>query len=451
MTDEDPFGLYAQGDRTVVIRPQPGGRRPVQPATPFGDLPAAATAGDAFPAAGPPLPAHAGRNPLLWAAVPILSLAPLLRSPRPPGDPEGLRARLLDELNRYREAARAAGADPAQIEQGAWALAALLDDIVLNTPWGSASGWSRGGLVASQWSEVDAGERFFERLATMQREPGRHAPVLELFHRCLALGFEGRYRVARAGEGGIEAVRKGVARVLADLAGPVEPALSPHWQGVMVPARARTTLVPAWVIGTAVLLLLLALFTAFRYRLADYAGQLAPLVARLPPGGPVAILRDHQAAPLPALPVLQPTLVPGFLAEEQRQRLVAVQETAQRVLIRLTAADLFAPGSAALTDRYRALVLRIGQALAERPGRIMVTGHTDAVPLRGNSRFASNQELSEARAATVAALLAQPLQGGARLMVAGKGEREPIADNASQQGRARNRRVEIVLLKTAGG
>jgi type VI secretion system protein ImpK len=80
-----------------------------------------------------------------------------------------------------------------------------------------------------------------------------------------------------------------------------------------------------------------------------------------------------------------------------------------------------------------------------------VTGHTDNVPLRRSPRFTSNQELSEARAASVGALLAGALGGGERLVVAGKGEREPIADNATADGRARNRRVDIVLYKVAGG
>jgi type VI secretion system protein ImpK len=451
MPDDDPFGLYAQTDRTVVMRPRPGGRRPAEPPDPFG-LGRAGTDGAAAWSPTPVLPARAGANPLLSAAVPILSLAPLLRGPNPPADPETLRGRLLEELDRYREAARAAGADQVETEQAAWALAALLDDIVLNTPWGVNSAWGRRGLVASVWSEVDAGERFFEQLARMQREPGRHAQVLEVFHRCLAMGFEGRYRVARATDGGADGVRRGLARVLADLAGPPEPTLSPHWPGVSVTARAPAALVPPWVIATAALVLLLALFTAFRYRLADYSGQIAPIAAALPPPLPVSIQRDGPAAPPPpqiaAAAGLR--LPSGFLAEERRRGLVTVQESAQRALIRLTAGDLFAPGSAELSARYRPLVDRIGRELAGHPGRVLVTGYTDSVPLRRSTRFADNQELSEGRARTVTLLLARALGGAARLSFGGRGERDPIGDNGTAEGRARNRRVEIVLLKTAG-
>jgi type VI secretion system protein ImpK len=413
-------------------------------------------AGEQFPTP-PALSARFGRNPLLAAAVPILNLAPLLRNPVPPADPASLRTRLLGQLERYREATRVAGADHAAAEQTTWALAALLDDIVLNTPWGAASGWGGRSLVASIWSETDAGERFFERLAQMQQEPGRHLHVLELFHRCLAMGFEGRYRVARAGARGAEEVRSGMARLLGDLAGPADSSLSPHWTGVALPARAPATLVPPWVTGVAALALLLVLFTAFRFSLVHSTAELGPLVAGLPPGGPVTILRDArleapppQPAPQrPRLPIPEPTAIPAFLAEEQRQGLVTVQEEAQRVLIRLASADLFAPGSAEIASSVRPLLDRIGQALRIRPGHVLVTGYTDSNPVRRSLRFANNQELSEARAASVKALLAETVGDAGRLTSVGKGERDPIGDNRTEEGRAQNRRVEVMLLKVA--
>jgi type VI secretion system protein ImpK len=195
--------------------------------------------------------------------------------------------------------------------------------------------------------------------------------------------------------------------------------------------------------------LLLALYTGFRYRVAGYSEQLAPMVAGLPPV-PAVGSPPMARPPVPALPAPPTVLDPGFLAVEQRQGLVTVQEGAQRVLIRLTAADLFAPGSDQIAAARRALIERIGEELATRPGRILVTGYTDNVPLRRSPRFASNLELSEARANLIGALLAGPLQGKGRLTILGKGEADPIASNATPEGRARNRRVDIVLLKAAG-
>lgn len=453
MAKADPFALYAQDDRTVVIRPQPGGRPSAPPPAPPPKTPFLAAA-EQLPTPAP-FSGRFGKNPLLAVAVPILNLATLLQNPVPPADPASLRTRLLGQLEHYREAAQAAGADQDAAERATWALAALLDDIVLNTPWGAAFGWGGRSLVASIWSETDAGERFFERLARMQQEPGRHLHVLELFHRCLAMGFEGRYRVARTGARGAEEVRRGVARLLGDLAGPAESSLSPHWTGTALPARAPATLVPPWVTGVAAVALLLVLFTVFRFSLVHSTAELGPLVAGLPPGGPVTILRDPlpespPPKPVPArprLPIPEPTKIPAFLAEEQRQGLVVVREEAQRVLIRLVSADLFAPGSAEITSSLRPLIDRIGQALRTRPGHVVVTGYTDSNPVRRSLHFANNQELSEARAASVTALLAESVGDAARLTSVGKGERNPISDNGTEEGRARNRRVEVMLLK----
>jgi type VI secretion system protein ImpK len=193
----------------------------------------------------------------------------------------------------------------------------------------------------------------------------------------------------------------------------------------------------------------------FRFSLVHSTAELGPLVAGLPPGGPVTILRDAlpESPPpkpvpeRPRLPIPEPTKIPAFLAEEQRQGLVVVREEAQRVLIRLVSADLFAPGSAEIASSLRPLIDRIGQALRTRPGHVVVTGYTDSNPVRRSLRFANNQELSEARAASVTALLAESVGDAPRLTSVGKGERDPIGDNGTEEGRARNRRVEVMLLK----
>jgi len=67
------------------------------------------------------------------------------------------------------------------------------------------------------------------------------------------------------------------------------------------------------------------------------------------------------------------------------------------------------------------------------------------VPMSGRGRFKSNEQLSKARAQTVADLLAAQLETPDRITVEGKGPVDPIADNGTREGRARNRRVEILI------
>ena len=86
----------------------------------------------------------------------------------------------------------------------------------------------------------------------------------------------------------------------------------------------------------------------------------------------------------------------------------------------------------------------MADALKQVDGKVVVTGHTDNVPTR-TLRFASNWELSKERARNVTQLLSTRLGDVSRISYEGRGDTEPVAGNDTPEGRARNRRVEIVL------
>ena len=103
----------------------------------------------------------------------------------------------------------------------------------------------------------------------------------------------------------------------------------------------------------------------------------------------------------------------------------------------------FDHGKARLTDAGRTRVDEVVHVLQQNPDlRVSVEGHTDAA-----GREAYNQSLSERRARAVADRLIEKGIAANRLSVRGYGESRPIADNKSADGRARNRRVEIVVVE----
>ena len=108
---------------------------------------------------------------------------------------------------------------------------------------------------------------------------------------------------------------------------------------------------------------------------------------------------------------------------------------------------MFSAGSDDVQSAYDPLLARIGAALAKVPGTIVISGHTDSVPIR-SLQFPSNWHLSKARSLSVRDMLTEQVEM-ARMRVEGRAETEPVADNATAEGRARNRRVEIVLTPTA--
>jgi chemotaxis protein MotB len=134
---------------------------------------------------------------------------------------------------------------------------------------------------------------------------------------------------------------------------------------------------------------------------------------------------------------LEPAVTDGRVSidVDPRGLVVSIRETGS-----------FPTGSAELTDATRAIIGEVGASLRGIDNPVRVEGHTDDVPIH-TARFASNWELSTARATVVVAFLIQTSSIPAdRLSAAGYGEFHPMAPNTSEVNRARNRRVDIVIL-----
>jgi len=116
-----------------------------------------------------------------------------------------------------------------------------------------------------------------------------------------------------------------------------------------------------------------------------------------------------------------------------------------RMVVKLPAAVLFASGSADLSADGRATLKDVAKALRKMRRRFIIAGHTDAVPVGSDSAFHSNWALSTARAVTVTEALIKSGVSPKHLTAAGLGSHDPLSSNNTTQGRARNRRIEIIL------
>ena len=106
---------------------------------------------------------------------------------------------------------------------------------------------------------------------------------------------------------------------------------------------------------------------------------------------------------------------------------------------------MFELGSNVVKPRYVQVVQRIATALNEVPGKVVVNGYTDNSPIR-TARYPSNWHLSQDRARSVSDMLLSTVRDSQRVQAEGRGEADPVAPNTTSEGKARNRRVEIVLL-----
>jgi chemotaxis protein MotB len=126
---------------------------------------------------------------------------------------------------------------------------------------------------------------------------------------------------------------------------------------------------------------------------------------------------------------------------------VEVQRRDGRLIVQLPAEVLFASGSADLSEDGKVALIKLSAVLERMPDRkFMIAGHTDALQPAKGSRFRNNWELSTARAVTVTELLVTAKLPATSLVASGYGEFAPIADNRTETGRTKNRRIEIVLL-----
>ena len=137
-------------------------------------------------------------------------------------------------------------------------------------------------------------------------------------------------------------------------------------------------------------------------------------------------------------------MVEEMVAESQMSDAINVQFNAQYVQLTLRGALLFDSGRADIRDDAVPVLDKVGTILEKYSGSIIeIEGHTDNVPITGG-RYADNSELSCARALSVFNYFLDTTNlEPSMIKYAGRGEYVPVADNSTEEGRARNRRVEI--------
>ncbi len=195
------------------------------------------------------------------------------------------------------------------------------------------------------------------------------------------------------------------------------------------------------------------------FREAMEEGRLTHVLAKLlknpPPPKPRAQMPEF-LPPAPPDPNGTIELLPSLrelqdkLKDEIHKGKVEVRMERRGLVISLKEASFFPPGGDAIQPQAEPVIESIAAELSRIPNPVRLEGHTDSTPIH-NSRFRSNWELSAARGIAMLELFATrfgiPRE---RLAIAGYADTAPIADNDTEEGRARNRRVDIVVLNETG-
>ncbi len=354
-----------------------------------------------------------------------------------------LRESIAQGLREFEAQARARNIAPERVLAARYVLCTLIDEVAAGMPWGGAGQWGRHSLLAMFHNETGGGEKVFQLMAKLAQTPGANRDLLELIYAALCLGFEGRYRVADGGHAQLEAVRERLAQILKKERGDYPSALAQNWRGE-APRRRSAADVAA----------------AVGHRGARRAGAGRRCILAL------SFRLSNQSDPVFAT-IQQPRLLPAAQQVKRSRRarrgsrrcsqsdikaqLVAVRDEANRSVVIVRGDGLFAPASATLAARSRGVdEAHRRTRLPQVPGRCVVTGHTDNVPIR-TARFPSNWHLSEERARSVRDMLVAEGVSADRIRAEGRADGEPMVANDSAANRALNRRVEITSDRRCGG
>jgi type VI secretion system protein ImpK len=397
-------------------------------------------------------------NPLLAAAAPLLTFLGALRQSASAIEAYPLAEELATFIGNFQRRIADAGVAGEDARMAAFALCETADDIAMNLPGMAAGWWKDNGMAARFFQAGVHGTGFFAALNKALAEPEGHKDLIELMHACLSLGFEGQYRGAAGQDGSLERVRRDTFETLRYFRpGPADE-LSPRWQGRAIATERGSFRLPVWVAAAMMCAALAAVFFAMRTLITDQGEALAKDLLTLNPQTAPAIVRTAAVAPAEEQPVAEPAppapqepsqidRIRAALAKEIDGGQVTVDTKGDYIVIEIGNALLFEPGGAETKPDFVTAAADIAAALAAEPGPIRIVGHTDTIKPRKSSPFKSNYDLSVARAEAVQKALAPKIGDARRITVEGKGEDEPIADNATPEGRAKNRRVEIMLAR----
>jgi type VI secretion system protein ImpK len=390
--------------------------------------------------------AERAANPLLEAARPLLTA---IESTPTQLDDEGAGQRhqwLMHEIRLFDRVCTELGLRPDHVEHIRYTIAAALDEATFQQPWaredaGNAK-WSQGIAVALGYGR-QGGDQVFRQIERALHSPQENAPLLDVFQRILATGFMGRYRHDRGGRAQLAAINASLSRAL----NTGRPQPFPYARDVPGAGNPRGLNGQRWSGDQRIALpIRVAAAIQMRRRRLIAAGLLAAILIV-----PALLWNLHRILepappPPPPLDLLGQRLDTRFHSEIAGGTL-SLSENPAHTAITLTFSDMFAPGKATPHVWLTPFIIAAGEQIATLPLKTDVTGHTDSLPSRQGN--VSNQALSQARAESVRQLLLAAGVAPERVSTTGKGDADPLSDNVTDAGRARNRRVEITVTQIA--
>jgi type VI secretion system protein ImpK len=389
-------------------------------------------------------------NPLVAAAANLLILFGRLRTGLVEMQAVPLMDHVTREIDAFERNAVESGCDPHEAQVGKYVLCGTADDIVQNLPGSDRGIWEQYSMVARFFQQRNSGVGFFMEAEKAMQAPGQRFQLLELMLTCLSLGFEGQYRTLPNGATELARIRAAIYESLRRVKPRPDDDVSVAWTAVPMSGRRRFGGVPIWAVAALALAAIVGAYAGLTTLLARDGGQVASTLNLMHPNvASISLLRTAASVTAFEAPVDNTQLdrIRGTLQARLDDGSVEIGTKGDYIFVRVGNALLFASGKAKVKPEFEPLADDIAKMLNSEPGPVRIYGFTDNVQMNGRGQYKTNDDLSLARAEGVQAVIAALMTDATRITVEGKGEADPIGDNATDDGRALNRRVEILLAR----
>ncbi|WP_423368204.1 type IVB secretion system protein IcmH/DotU [Burkholderia sp. LMG 32019] len=324
---------------------------------------------------------------------------------------------------------------PEHVRSASYCLCSALDESAMQARWGKgeATGveWQVNGLAIAMGHDRQGGDRVFQLIGEALRSPRENLDLIELYQNILDLGFRGRYRFEREGQKRLKVIRERVHDVV--VTGGV------GMNHVREPVRQMRQTVDPWVRPLVMrrssrIWAVVGIATALLLGAAGYA------VVNHWAG-------SREAQRMSPFDSLARNLEQRLLDEVAAGNVELIRDPARNTLT-LRFGGMFVPGGVTVDPWGASVVASAGREIAAMTeGTVVrVNGFADSAPAN-SARQVSNQALSEARARHVARILVAAGVPVPNINVEGRGDADSLADNDTALGRARNRRVEVIVSK----
>ena len=409
----------------------------------------------------------------------------LLRSGNAPQSATEFNGKVDIAIARFEQRALGIGKSSNAIKDCKYAFCALLDEIILNTDFDIRDDWERNPLQLRLFGEHLAGEGFFVKLDNLRIDPTTNIETLEVFYICLLLGFQGHYLLE--GSDKLHYLMRRLGQEIASIRGS-KPEFAPSWKPDLFQSFLQHGQ-PLWIIFSLFGLAAIVVFVFYAYLLQSKTKDLLqfesdtflqPFSSAAPMGNIAVRVRsipENASLTMKGRAIgnaPQKIMIKSF---EELVKLAAVHGEEQAVEKRIRFVSdkeievtfLFGEGSSAMAkalglprilvfdygagfsfDIGKAIVKPVFVPLIERQAEtlrtlfagsdIYICGHTDS---SGSS--SANRTLSLDRAQAVSAALITRGVIKDKIKVSGYGSDIPVASNNTADGKAMNRRTEVIL------